>query len=237
MNNCNNCGYCGQCQEKKKCANPCSCTEPVFSIEAMPDDPTTLRFNVNGKSVWYDFEPVVKAGETCTAFNVDAVHRLINYHSECGEQTITAKELGSILRLADISDVYANDTGYGILNHRKSGNCGEGCEGIGDGWYSSNPAEIGVDSLDYILGSYTSGELHSLMPPANASGFYYLAWNGADKAKWTSIDTVSVIPTDSDGEHVYSYPVYVDPISGVLVVYKKQEDVNNNEQEDVNNNE
>lgn len=229
--NCNNCGYCGQCQEKKKCANPCSCTEPVFSVEAMPDDPTTLRFNVNGKSVWYDFEPVVKAGETCTTLNVDAVHRLINYNGECGEQTITAKELGSILHLADISDVHLNIQNAthhvvpdnGILNYRKDGDCGEGCEGIGDGWFATNPLEVATTNLDYLLGSDGDGALKSLQPPFDEDGFFYLSWAGADKIKWSEIAETAVIPTEDKDGHTYSYPIYYDPISGALVRYKKQE--------------
>lgn len=226
MNNCNNCGYCGQCQEKKKCANPCSCTEPVFSVEAMPDDPTTLRFNVNGKSVWYDFEPVVKAGETCTTITVDSVHRLLNYNAECGEQTITAKELGSILHLADLSDVHVNGVDNGILNYRKDANCGEGCEGIGDGWVSTNPVEVGSSSLEYILGSFADGEMHSLMPPADGNKFSYLAWAGVGKVKWESIPPVTVIPTIERDGHTYSYPVYIDPLTGELVMFEKQEDNN-----------
>lgn len=229
------CG-CGQCQEKKKCANPCSCTEPVFSVEAMPDDPTTLRFNVNGKSVWYDFEPVVKAGETCTTITVDAIHRLLNYHGECSDQTITAKELGSILRLADLSDVLIDQRAgdvpdYGILNYRKDGNCGEGCEGIGDGWVATNPVSVGTAQMDYILGSTSEGELKSLMPPSDGSKYAYLAWNGSDKVMWSSIEEVAVIPTIEEYEdeggvqvtHTYSYPIYYDPRTGALVRYKKRE--------------
>ena len=226
MMNCNNCGYCGQCQEKKKCANPCSCTEPVFSVEAMPDDPTTLRFNVNGKSVWYDFEPVVKAGETCTALSVDSVHRLLNYNAECGEQTITAKELGSILHLADIGDVHVNGVDNGILNYRKDANCGEGCEGIGDGWVSTNPVQEGKDSIEYILGADAEGALISLMPPTDGNKVVYLAWDGANKVRWANITEAAVIPTKEEGDHTYSFPIYLDPSTGALVCYKKQEDNN-----------
>lgn len=225
MNNCNNCGYCGQCQEKKKCANPCSCAEPVFSIEAMPDDPTTLRFNVNGKSVWYDFEPVIKSGETCTTVNVDAVNRLLNYHGECADQTITARELGSILHLADIGDVNVDKIDdNGILNFRKDANCGEGCEGPGDGWQATNPIEVGETSLEYILGSDDDGQLISLMPPFDTNSFTFLVWNGAQKVKWFTPPTVTTIPTkqESDG-HTYSYALYIDPTDGSLVIYKKQE--------------
>lgn len=226
--NCNNCGYCGQCQEKKKCANPCSCTEPVFSIEAMPDDPTTLRFNVNGKSVWYDFEPVVKAGETCTTITADSIHRLLKYNSECGEQTITGKELGSILHLADIGDVNVDSIeDNGILNYRKDYNCGEGCEGVNSGWVSTNPTSVGESNLEYILGSFSDGELHSLLPPSDVSHYNYLVWAGQGKAKWEQVLETAVIPTSTeiieDVPHTYTYPVYYDPETKALVFYKKEE--------------
>lgn len=208
------CNKCNQCKE------PCGCAEPVFSMEAMPDDPDLLRFNVNGKSVWYDFEPVTKAGETCTTVNVNAVGRTLDYHGECSDQTISAKELGSILHLADIGDVDGSTiTDNGILNYRKTGDCGEGCEGAGDGWVSSNPIEIGDDSLEYILGSDADGKMMSLMPPTDTTTFSYLAWAAQNKVKWTKPTVVPTPPTDTDGK---VWRVYVDPNNGELVVCKEE---------------
>lgn len=204
---------------KKHCGKePCGCAEPVFSVEAMPDDPTTLRFNVNGKSIWYDFEPVVKAGETCTTLNVDAVNRTLNFHGECSDQTIAAKELGSILHLGDIGDVDANTiTDNGILNYRKTGDCPEGCDGTGNGWVSSNPIEVGGETLSHILGSDADGKMKSLMPPVDTASFSYLAWGAQDKAKWVKPTEVASIPDDG----IYKYPLYLDPATGEIVVYKE----------------
>ena len=191
----------------------------MFSLEAMPDDPDTLRFNVNGKSIWYDFEPVVKSGETCTTVNIDAVNRTFNYHGECGDQTISAKELGSILHLGDLGDVEANSiTDNGILNYRKNGDCGEGCEGINDGWVSSNPIEVGGDSLDYILGSDAEGEMHSLIPPTDTATFSYLAWAAQNKAKWVKPTIVSSAPQDSDNK---VWRLYIDPNTYEIVIVKE----------------
>ena len=206
------------CECNNKCKDPCGCAEPVFSVEAMPDDPTVLRFNVNGKSVWYDFESVVKAGETCTTLNVDAINRTLNYHGECGDQTIAAKEFGSILHLADLGDVKENSiTDNGILNYRKTGDCPEGCEGKADGWISSNPIEVGKTSLDYILGSNADGEMESLMPPANTASFYYLAWAAQNKAKWVKPTIVATEPDDG----TYRYPLYLDPSTGEIVAVRE----------------
>lgn len=207
------------CECNNKCKDPCSCAEPVFSVEAMADDPTVLRFNVNGKSVWYDFEPVIKAGETCTTLNIDAANRTLTYHGECGENTIAAKELGSILHLGDIGDVNENSiTDNGILNYRRESNCGEGCESTaGDGWVSSNPIEVAGTSLDYILGSDSDGRLISLMPPVDANKFNYLSWAAQDKAKWVTPTQVASIPDDG----TYRYPLYLDPATGEIVAYKE----------------
>ena len=206
------------CECNKQCKNPCGCPEPVFSIEAMADDPTTLRFNVNGKSVWYDFEPVVKAGETCTTLNIDAVNRTLNYHGECSDQTISARELGSILHLSDLGDVNENTiTDNGILNCRRSAECGEGCESAaGDGWVSSNPIEVSGASLDYVLGSDADGKMISLMPPVDTTTFSYLAWAAQNKAKWVKPTQVATTPTDG----TYKYPLYLDPNTGEIVVVR-----------------
>lgn len=219
MNDCNRCEQpCVKCRGEKKCGNPCGCAEPVFSIEAMPDDPSLLRFNVNGKSVWYDFEPVVADAQTCTTLTVDTVNRVLNYHGECGDNTISARELGSILHLADIGDVDANSIDdYGILNYRKDTNCGEGCEGINNGWVSTNPIDVGGSSLDYILGSDDKGALKSLLPPSNTNKFAYLAWAAQNKAMWTVPREVAAIPNDG----TYRYPLYLDPATGEIVVYKE----------------
>ena len=200
------------CECNNKCKEPCSCAEPVFSVEAMADDPTVLRFNVNGKSVWYDFEPVVKAGETCTTLNIDAVNRTLNYHGECSDQTISAKELGSILHLGDLGDVDETSiTDNGILNYRKTGECPEGCEGKADGWVSSNPIEIAGESLDYILGSDADGRMISLMPPTDTTSFSYLAWAAQGKIKW-------VKPTAIASATSNYAPLYLDKTTGEIVM-------------------
>lgn len=207
------------CNKCNKCDSPCGCAEPVFSVEAMPDDPDILRFNVNGKSVWYDFEPVTKAGETCTTVNIDAVNRTFNYHGECSDQSISAKELGSILHLGDLGDVNANSiTDNGVLNYRKTGDCGEGCEGIEDGWQSSNPIEIGGQSLDYILGSDADGKLSSLMPPSDTTTFSYLAWAAQNKAQWTKPTVAANAPQDDDGK---VWRLYIDPNTYEIVIVKE----------------
>lgn len=200
------------------CGDHCGCAEPVFSIEAMMADPTVLRYNVNCKSVWYDFEPVVKAGETCTTINVDAVNRLLQYNGECGAQSITAKDLGSIIHLGDLGDVDASTIGdNGILNYRKDPTCPEGCEGTGDGWVSTNPVDVAGNSIEYVLGADSDGKMASLMSPSDTTTFSYLAWAAQNKVKWTKPTIVSTAPVDSDGK---VWRLYVDPSTYELVIVK-----------------
>lgn len=210
------------CNCKKHCESPCGCPEPVFSIEAMADDPTVLRFNVNGKSVWYDFEPVVKAGETCTTLNADAVNRTLNYHGECSDQTIAAKELGSILHLGDLGDVDENSIkDNGILNYRKATDCGEGCESAaGDGWVSSNALDddVATTSLEYILGTDAEGKMMSLMPPTDTATHSILTWAGAGKAKWAKPIVAASVPVDSNGK---AWRLYIDPSTYALTIVKE----------------
>lgn len=207
------CNKCNKCDK-----DICNCPEPVFSVEAMPDNPDLLRFNVNGKSVWYDFSPVTKYGETATTITVDGVERTFNHYGEKSTQTITARELGAIFHLADFGDVNADSIkDYGILNYRKDTNCPDGCEGVSNGWRADNPIDIGTDSIDYILGSNSQGELKSLLPPADTNKFSYLAWGAQNKAKWATPTVVTSAPNDG----TYEYPVYMDPTTGELIVVRR----------------
>lgn len=210
---------CNECNNDCHCKEPCGCAEPVFSIEAMPDDPTVLRFNVNGKSVWYDFEPVVKAGETATTLVVDNVNRTLNHYGEKSTQTITAKELGAILHLADIGDVNANSIkDNGILNYRKNDTCPEGCEGTSNGWVSSNAldGDVASTALEYMFGSDAEGKLKSLMPPSDTTTFSYLAWAAQNKAKWVKPTGIAAL---SDNY----VPLYLDKTTGEIVFYEGEE--------------
>lgn len=215
---CNHCNKCIKCRTGKKCPTPCGCAEPVFSIEAMSDNPSLLKFNVNGKSVWYDFDSVVKSAETCTTLSINGADRTLEYNGECGKNTIHASQLGSILHLADIGDVDAESIGdNGILNYRKDTNCGEGCDGIGDGWVSTNPIDVGTTSLEYILGSDKDGKMQSLMPPTDTTTFSYLAWAGANKVMWKKPTVASTAPVDGDGK---KWQVFVDPNTYELIIVK-----------------
>ena len=214
---CNKCGKCDRCN-RCDCKKSCGCPESILSIEADSTNPTKLRFNLGGRSVWYDFDSVVKAGETCTTLTTDSVARNLVYNAECQNINISGSQLGSLLHLADIGDVDEKTIGdNAVLVYRKDANCAENCDG-GNGWVGVNLSEEGQESLDYIMGSDRDGDVHSLMPPANGTNkFYYLTWAKQDKAKWGNIRTVSNVPTDG----TYKYPLYLDPTNGEIVAVKE----------------
>ena len=194
------CGHCGQCQPKcgceKKCPRPCGCPESILSIEADSEDPAYLRFNLGGRSVWYDFTPVVKAAETCTHLSTDLTSRSLIYDGECGRETISARQLGSILHLGDIGDVDASTIkDNAILVYRKDADCGENCDGK-NGWIGIDPSEESDDDLDYILGSDEDGKVKSLQPPVDTSQTQYLTWEANGKARWAPIKPATAAPVD-----------------------------------------
>lgn len=216
------CGHCGACQPdcgcKNRCEPKCGCPEAILSIEADSTNPTLLRFNFGGRSVWFDFDSVVKAGETCTSIIPDVVSRLIHYSAECQDNEITAAELGAIFHLADIGDVDATTLkDNAILVYRRDANCGENCDGK-NGWIAVDLTEEGDSSLDYIMGSDNDGEVKSLMPPANSSQHYFLSWAGANKASWTQPKIVATPPVDSDGK---KWRMYIDPSTYEPVIVKE----------------
>ena len=189
-----------------------------MSIEADSTNPTNLRFNLGGRSVWFDFDSVVKAGETCTTLTTDSVARNLVYNAECQNINISGSQLGSILHLADIGDVDEKTIGdNAVLVYRKDANCAENCDG-GNGWIGVNLAEEGSDSLDYIMGSDNEGDVASLKPPANTNQFYYLAWAAQNKASWSRPKVVSTPPVDDNGK---KWRVYMDPTTYELVVVKE----------------
>lgn len=216
---CGGCGHCGSCGcEKKCCEKPCGCPESILSIEADSTNPTNLRFNLGGRSVWYDFDSVVKAGETCTTLYADLTARNLVYNAECQTINISANSLGGILHLADIGDVDATTIkDNAILVYKKDADCSENCDGK-NGWIGLDPSEAGDSSLDYIMGSDGDGEVKSLMPPANSSQHYLLTWAGANKASWKQPTVAASAPVDSDGK---VWRLYVDPNTHELLIVKE----------------
>lgn len=181
------CKECG-CEKPK----PCGCAERVLSIEVDPTNPTTLLFNLDGHTVRYDFSSLVKFAETKTTLNADTVGRALRYNSESGTDTITSKELGSIMHLSDIGDVDADTISEGsFLIYQKDDNCAEGCEGINNRWIAWNEDNYRATSLQTAMGFNEDSKPRSLAPPAHTNQYYQLGWNGSSKLSYSQPIKVS----------------------------------------------
>lgn len=166
----------------------------------------------------YDFTSVVKSAETCTTLKPNITARTLVYDSECGRNTLTAAELGSILHLADIGDVDATTIGdNAILVYHKDADCGEDCEGS-NGWVGLDPSVDPQDGLSYILGTDENGRAEGLQVPEDTGVFSYLAWQGANKIKWHIPRVTDTAPIDGQNK---KWAVYVDPSTRELVIVKE----------------
>lgn len=221
-NQCNQC--CDPCADP--CAKKCGCCEPFLDIDEMPDSVSTLRYNINGLSKWYDYGNMIYQTQTDTRITADSVKRVLRYMAERHTDSISARELGSILHIADLGDVdIAGVQNNSLFVYRKDNNCAQGCEGISNAWTAWNSTDIGntTDSFRTIMGFDDNGVPYSLLPPANADKNYYLGWRGADQIGWETIEEVdknSIVVTEGDRNYIYK--VCLDPKTNKLVYIKEE---------------
>lgn len=212
MTCCNDCKDCG-CKD-------CGCPEPIQSIDNLDSQyPGRLRFNYGGRSVDYDFSSMIKQVETDTSLSVDSINRVLKYAAERHMDTLSAKEIGSILHIADIGDVdITGVTDNSLLVYQKDSDCGQGCEGIDNAWIAWNSNENLSENIETVMGFDADGKPHALARPQNTNQFYMLGWNAAGKVSYTQAVEVSSAPTDKDDK---VYRLYVDPDSKQLVYVKE----------------
>lgn len=206
---CESCGI-KQCKEPCGCKNSgCDChktccgdAKPVIDVQALPDDPLTLSFNFNGVGTTYDYRSMIKAGETDTALSANAIKRVLRYMAERHTDTISAKELGSILHLADIGDVDGDTIdNYSMLFYKKEAT--DECDKTANRWSGWNALDNQAASMDMIMGFTSEGAPISLSSPSSPSQQYLLGWNGSGKTAWTQLKTASAVPANA-------YQVYWD---------------------------
>lgn len=217
--NCND-----RCHEGCGCRKPCGCAKPFLDIDEMPDSVSILRFNFDGMSAWYDYGNLVYKTQTDTSISVDAIERVLKHMAERHTDTITARELGSILHIADIGDV--DITGVednSLFVYQKDNNCAHGCEGINNSWIAWNSKDHMVDSMRTVMGFDANGAPQTLLPPANADQYYIVGWNGENQVSYKQIEEVSEesITFTEDGKS-YIKTVCVDPNTNELVYIKKE---------------
>lgn len=206
-----------ECKRSHKCeepkCSPCSCEKPVLEIEPVPESASTLRYNVNGVSAWYDYDNLVYQTQTDTVLSADAANRVLKYMAERHVDTISAKELGAILHISDLGDVDITGlSNNSMFFYQKDSNCGEGCEGINNSWIAWNSEEHGATSLQTAMGFDANGSPIALNTPANANQYYMLGWNAGNKLSYSK--PVQFNSTTNKA------PLYVDKTTGQIGWYQ-----------------
>lgn len=185
-----------------KCCNKetCRCAKPVIDVDEMPDKVAMLKFNFDGVSTWYDYTNMIEQTQTDTVLSADAIKRVLTYMAERHVDTISAKELGAILHLADIADIDITSVeDNSLLVYRKDNDCSQGCEGITNAWEGWNANTNQAVSARTVMGFNDSGKPQAISAPANANQYYELGWNGSNKVSYSQPQNTSVAAvTDSD---------------------------------------
>lgn len=219
---CNNC--CNDCDpcKKKCCPEPCGCPTQIMGITTVHDDtPAWLRYNFGGKSIDYDYDPVVKYAETDTSIRLDIPRRNLVFNAEKHVDSFSSSELGSILHIADIGDVdITGVTDNSLFVFQKNSDCGEGCEGIDNSWIAWNPLDSTnlVSNMKYVMGFDANGKPKTLNTPTNTARQHLLGWDKSGKLQYIDLKDFGSTPPN-DG--TYKYHVYLDPNTGELGYVKE----------------
>lgn len=192
----------------------CQCPEPYLAVWDDDTQPGIVHFNVNGKTANWNGKHLVQSMQTDTALIADVINRLLQYNAERHTDTITARELGSILHLADIGDVDANKATNGsMLVYKKNNECAEGCVGTHNVWEAWNALDSQVQSMYLVMGYGKTGYPETLAPPQNPNRTYLLGWNGKNQVSYLNV-------TEATSKPVNGGSVYYDEDSGQLVYVK-----------------
>ena len=175
----------------------------------MPESVATLRFNFDGASTWYDYTNMIYQTQTDTTVSADALKRALIHMAERHTDVISAKELGSILHIADIGDV--DITGIGdnaLFVYQKNSDCAHGCQGIDNSWKAWNALEHQATSLDTIMGFDENGKPYTLQRPASTNKHYLLGWAANGKIQYLVLTPF--------GDVTDKKPLYIDPETGEI---------------------
>lgn len=215
MNNCNcKSKTCGHCHGRgcALCDPPCACPAPFLGIEQVPDNVSVLRFNIQGKRADYDYTNLVYQTQSDTVLVADAVNRLLNYQAERHADTITARELGAILHLADIGDVDSKGAETGsFLTYQKDSNCGDGCIGLHDSWKVWNALDESVSSATFPMAFDANGRPVTIRKPASPNKQYLLGWDRQNQLSYITPAKVTSKPATGGA-------LYYDEASGEIVI-------------------
>lgn len=191
----------------------CGIAKPVIDVQAIVDDPLTLSFNFNGVGTTYDYSEMIKIGQTDTSLSADALARVLKYMAERHTDTISARELGAILHLADIGDVEADSiNAYSMLFYKKDAT--DACDTTANRWIGWTALDEPSESLSYIMGFLSDGAPKSLSAPSSPSQYYQLGWNAGGKIGWKQPQRITNVTSNYK-------PVYIDKSTKELVYYEE----------------
>lgn len=197
------------------CDNPCKCPEPFLGVYESDYRPGIVTFNIDGKTADWNGKHYVESMQTDTSLVADIIDRLLRFSAERHTDTITAKELGSILHLADIGDVDAHKADQGsLLTYKKNNNCAEGCVGTHNTWEAWNALDNQVQSMHLAMGFDPDGNPLSLATPQNPNRTYLLGWNGKNQVSYFTVTEATAKPANGG-------TVYYDEDSGSLIYVKE----------------
>lgn len=182
--------------------NPCKCPEPFLGIYESDLRPGVVTFNMDGKTFDWNGRHFVNSLQTDTTLVTDVIARLLRYTAERHTDTITAKELGSILHLADLGDVDAGNFEQGsLLTYKKNNNCAEGCVGTQNHWEGWNALDNQTTSMTLPMGADADGNLVTLAPPPDPEKTYFLGWDGKRQVSYFTVIQSATKP--ANGGQVY----------------------------------
>lgn len=177
MNNCNcnpckkDCDPCKKsCDPCKKscdpCGNPCGGCKPAaydcsFNIEASPYDPSTWL--VTQGCMTHKIR-VPKLNETCTDISTNFSTASLTYKGECGDTTITGRQIGELINLDDLRDVEAHmpDSCDILVFDPGCTDCGNGCRPKPAMWRKYHIPDAG----DCVVEEDEDGYYHVLVKDA-----------------------------------------------------------------------
>lgn len=177
-----------------------------------------VAFNLDGKTVNFDFSEIIAKVETDTNLRADSVQRVLRYNAERHVNNVTAKQLGSILHIADIGDVdIKGATDNSLFVYQKNSDCGKSCNGIQNSWFAWTSDEHLEDAVKTLMGFADDGAPKALQTPTHTDQYYSLMWRAGDKVGYTQPVEVSAPSTDANG---FSYLMFVNPTTKQLEALK-----------------
>ena len=201
MDNCNCKRCCDPCGKPKCGCDPCGQPLRVLSVEAMPDSPGVVKFNLDGHTQLFDFSEIVAETETDTFLRIDQTARTLKHLAEGHTNNITAKELGSILHLGDLGDVDMGSVEQNsLLFYQKNSDCGQGCDEISNQWTAWNATENLESEARTVMGFNDNDAPVAIQPPLHTDQYYIAGWRAGDKFGYTQAAEVSVPTGGADGK-------------------------------------